>query len=251
LRRFYDEPERELNVVRRGAYDDDIQDPSTTTTSTSATDESTASPSTSTQLPSQTSAPPAAPEEPGSYDHSTDADFCRTHQCIKNFPNGNGYIVQCQDGEWSHSGGVSGACSDHRGEAGGQGPTASAPVTTTSTPPATSAPYGNSLPVQCFTNSSNGDFLSASAGNTCTFANNTFYEYYQASGGDPTQAESIRVWSVQDQKYYSLSCSAGDGVVDCTSGNGGDVRFSVHAITVYDSSQAATYARKGTLGPSG
>jgi hypothetical protein len=42
--------------------------------------------------------------------------FCDTHTCIPNFPNGNGYIVQCSDGEWSHSGGLSGACSWHGGE---------------------------------------------------------------------------------------------------------------------------------------
>jgi hypothetical protein len=57
-----------------------------------------------------------AVEAPGSYSHATDADFCSTRRCIPNFPNGNGYIVQCVDGQWSHSGGLSGACSDHGGE---------------------------------------------------------------------------------------------------------------------------------------
>jgi hypothetical protein len=42
--------------------------------------------------------------------------FCDTHTCISNFDNGNGYIVQCADGEWSQSGGLSGACSYHGGE---------------------------------------------------------------------------------------------------------------------------------------
>jgi hypothetical protein len=42
--------------------------------------------------------------------------FCSTHACIANFTNGNGYIVQCADGMWSHSGGEPGACSDHGGE---------------------------------------------------------------------------------------------------------------------------------------
>jgi hypothetical protein len=42
--------------------------------------------------------------------------FCSTHQCTGNFSNGNGYVVQCEDGEWSHSGGLSGACSYHGGE---------------------------------------------------------------------------------------------------------------------------------------
>jgi hypothetical protein len=44
------------------------------------------------------------------------SDFCGTHACIDNFDNGSGYIVQCVDGMWSHSGGLSGACSYHGGE---------------------------------------------------------------------------------------------------------------------------------------
>lgn len=61
---------------------------------------------------------PSSPvvETAGSLSHATDAQFCSTHSCIENFPNGNGSIVQCVDGQWSHSGGLSGACSDHGGE---------------------------------------------------------------------------------------------------------------------------------------
>jgi hypothetical protein len=55
-------------------------------------------------------------EAPGSTSHATDSEFCSTHNCIENFPDGNGYVVQCVDGEWSHSGGLSGACSGHGGE---------------------------------------------------------------------------------------------------------------------------------------
>ncbi len=75
---------------------------------------------TTSAAPPATSSPSSTPgpsvEGPGSYSHATDAQFCSTHSCIENFPNGSGYIVQCTDGEWSHSGGVSGACSDHGGE---------------------------------------------------------------------------------------------------------------------------------------
>ena len=46
----------------------------------------------------------------------TTAGFCQTHTCIPNFPNGKGYIIECRDGEYSHSGGLPGACSDHGGE---------------------------------------------------------------------------------------------------------------------------------------
>lgn len=42
--------------------------------------------------------------------------FCETHSCIDNFDNGVGYIVECSDGTWSHSGGRPGACSYHGGE---------------------------------------------------------------------------------------------------------------------------------------
>jgi hypothetical protein len=42
-------------------------------------------------------------------------DFCTTHDCIPNYPNGNGSTVQCSDGSYSHSGGIQGACSHHGG----------------------------------------------------------------------------------------------------------------------------------------
>lgn len=57
-----------------------------------------------------------AVEGPGSYSHATDEQFCTSHSCIEHFPNGTGYVVQCEDGDWSHSGGEAGACSYHGGE---------------------------------------------------------------------------------------------------------------------------------------
>lgn len=42
--------------------------------------------------------------------------FCDTHTCDGNFDQGRGYIVQCADGTYSHSGGIQGACSYHGGE---------------------------------------------------------------------------------------------------------------------------------------
>jgi hypothetical protein len=44
------------------------------------------------------------------------ADFCTTHQCIDSFYNGRGNAVQCNDGEWSMSGGIQGTCSYHGGD---------------------------------------------------------------------------------------------------------------------------------------
>jgi hypothetical protein len=90
---------------------------------------------------------------------------------------------------------------------------------------------------------------------TCRFANNAFYEYWRASGGNPTLSESINVWSREGQAYYPLSCSPGDGVIDCTGQNSRglslDARFTQHALSIYTPAEAAAYARSGKLGPNG
>jgi hypothetical protein len=63
-------------------------------------------------LSPETETVPSLPSEPAQ-------SFCDTHACIPNFDNGVGTVVQCADGMWSHSGGQPGACSYHRGVAGG------------------------------------------------------------------------------------------------------------------------------------
>jgi hypothetical protein len=72
-------------------------------------------------VPPTTGTSPAPPpstggEDVGSYSHSSDAQFCSTHQCIGAFQTESGYIVQCVDGTYSHAGGIQGACSHHGGE---------------------------------------------------------------------------------------------------------------------------------------
>jgi hypothetical protein len=59
-------------------------------------------------------------EGPGSLSHAEDEQFCASHECIANFPNGRGTVVQCSDSKWSHSGGITGACADHGGEKGAE-----------------------------------------------------------------------------------------------------------------------------------
>jgi len=106
------------------------------------------------------------------------------------------------------------------------------------------------LTVSCFYNPGNGNFISASSGTTCDFANNAFYEYWQASGGDSTQYETIDVWSAQDGQYYALNCGpSGGGVVDCTDSSGEDVRF--RGVEQYGGATASAYAASGKLGPNG
>jgi len=79
--------------------------------------------------PVQPPAPPApapdlcgAPANPygynfcsGSYINSPPSDICNYLSCIPNFWNGVGYVIQCQDGMFSKSGGRSGSCSYHGG----------------------------------------------------------------------------------------------------------------------------------------
>lgn len=49
----------------------------------------------------------------GGYVTSPPSDICDYFSCIGNFWNGRGYMVECNDGTYSMSGGISGACSYH------------------------------------------------------------------------------------------------------------------------------------------
>jgi hypothetical protein len=42
-------------------------------------------------------------------------DFCSYFSCIANFSKGRGYVVECNDGMFSKSGGIPGSCSRHNG----------------------------------------------------------------------------------------------------------------------------------------
>lgn len=50
---------------------------------------------------------------PGQRIYTTPADFCRYFTCISDFENGNGYVVECSDGQYSRLGGKHGTCSHH------------------------------------------------------------------------------------------------------------------------------------------
>lgn len=51
----------------------------------------------------------------GGYIYSPDSTVCSYFDCIANFGNGTGYMVECLDGTYSMSGGRRGACSYHGG----------------------------------------------------------------------------------------------------------------------------------------
>jgi hypothetical protein len=52
---------------------------------------------------------------PGNYITSPPSDFCAYFSCIASFWNGHDHIEECQDGEYSLSGGIQGSCSHHGG----------------------------------------------------------------------------------------------------------------------------------------
>ncbi len=52
---------------------------------------------------------------PGNRIYSPPADFCSYFSCIGNFWNGRGYVMECNDGMYSKSGGIQGSCSYHGG----------------------------------------------------------------------------------------------------------------------------------------
>jgi hypothetical protein len=56
-------------------------------------------------------------DEVGSSSHAGDTKFCEEHTCEGDFTGEDGTVVECSDGTYSHAGGISGACSDHGGEA--------------------------------------------------------------------------------------------------------------------------------------
>ena len=126
--------------------------------------------------------------------------------------------------------------------------TASSGSSSGNSAPATGSGYGvQDLPVQC------GYGVAGTAGVSCPFAENAFYEYWSASSGNPTLPESIYVWSAEGQTWYGLTCNSGDGVVDCNGTNGSgvpiDARFTQNSVSAYTTSQAAAYAASGKLGP--
>ncbi|MEO6889764.1 MAG: hypothetical protein ABI456_10725, partial [Ktedonobacteraceae bacterium] len=52
----------------------------------------------------------------GSLIYSPPSAFCSYFSCIPTFWNGRGYVIECQDGDYSKSGGIRGSCSHHGGD---------------------------------------------------------------------------------------------------------------------------------------
>jgi hypothetical protein len=59
--------------------------------------------------------PPPTTAEPTTERPPEDGSFCETHECVGDFGNEPGSVVECGDGSYSHAGGIQGACSHHGG----------------------------------------------------------------------------------------------------------------------------------------
>jgi hypothetical protein len=169
---------------------------------------------------SETVVPPPPPPPP--------AGFCDSHSCIPSFDAGVGYIVECADGMWSHSGGRPGACSDHGGETSNTAPDQSG-GSGGSVPPQTSSSPDTSGMTQCDPN------IYAGANTSCPFAENVFRAVaasYQQNGGQIPS--SVTATSPTTGQTYGLSCSVdGSQNVQCSTTSGATVTFSVHSVQVY------------------
>lgn len=80
---------------------------------------------------------------------------------------------------------------------------------------------------------------------SCGFAQNTFYEYWTASG-----ATSLRVYSPAAARWFTTDCSSSGFRITCHTADGGRVRFPSAAVDSYSSEQAARYAASHDVGSS-
>jgi hypothetical protein len=177
---------------------------------------------------------------------------CDGHPCIGDWSKEaaeGGTVAQCVDGTWSHAGGISGACSHHGGEgsprSGESGDGPAAPSTSVPSAPTQPAPLSGPGGLRpCDQN------IWANANTSCDFASNTFYEYWQATGGEPRPVEqSVEAWSPVTQRSYTQICTNDGHEVDCTHNTNDEVQFSSASVMAYTQPEANTYAASGKLGP--
>ena len=96
--------------------------------------------------------------------------FCASHDCIPSFASGRGSIIECADHEWSHSGGLRGACSGHGGELNVAMSTPDPAPSSVSSPPAPGAVTPSPSPPPEITTTATGETTSTSAASTTTSA---------------------------------------------------------------------------------
>jgi hypothetical protein len=120
-------------------------------------------------------------------------------------------------------------------------PTAAVPVSPPAVTAAASPPTAQPKPNAAFSFCGGG--VEARAGTTsCEFAQNVFYEFYEAS-----PQRDFPVYSPVTGKEYQMHCT-GESLVTCSGGTGAEVRFPMSAVRAYTESDARAYARSHDLG---
>jgi hypothetical protein len=79
---------------------------------------------------------------------------------------------------------------------------------------------------------------------TCEFAQNTFWHYWMSA-----ESSALEVWSPAAAATLSVVCDASVTRLECTTDDGGVVRFPLDAVAVYSQAQADAYAANHDLGP--
>lgn len=79
---------------------------------------------------------------------------------------------------------------------------------------------------------------------TCPFAQNAFYGYWKSDGDS-----ELRVYSPAAKRFFETACDAAGGLVTCTTGDGGVVKFAQAAVDRYTETDARTFAVHADLGP--
>lgn len=116
-------------------------------------------------------------------------------------------------------------------------PSSTPSVSATAAPSSQASSPAQGAAVQCDAN------ISVSGAADCSFAENTFYEYWAHHG-----ATTFSVYSRSARALSTVSCAAGSDIV-CTTDHGATVTFSQSAIDAYTQSEATAYANSGKLGP--
>lgn len=82
---------------------------------------------------------------------------------------------------------------------------------------------------------------------TCAFAQNVFWEYWNASDGASSQVSQIEAFSATLGRRVPMSCEGEDPVV-CSNDAGAEVRMPAEALSAYTQEAADAYAVHHTVG---
>jgi hypothetical protein len=95
------------------------------------------------------------------------------------------------------------------------------------------------------TTACDANILAKKGTTSCPFAQNVFYEFWQAEqNGD----DAVRAYSPVSQRTYALACVAAATIV-CRGSDGSEVRFSRAALDGYNRAQADAFRCAHDLGP--